>query len=38
MALFNYIFAKQNNGKTILRWKIPTGTSKPEFIQDILIV
>ena len=37
MALYNYIFAKQNNGKTILRLEdSDKERSKPEFIQDIL--
>ena len=37
MALYNYIFAKQNNGKTILRLEdSDRERSKPEFIQDIL--
>jgi glutamyl-tRNA synthetase len=37
MALFNYIFAKQNNGRVIFRLDdTDKERSKPEFVQDII--
>jgi len=38
-ALFNYLFARQNQGKIVLRLEdSDRQRSKPEFVQDILNV